>query len=66
MIEGIDYIYLIKNEAASYLANFFVEVGFKDFEVVTSFKDAYHQAIKKYNESTILIENDLPDNYLRR
>ena len=34
---------------------------------VVSHKEALEKALKKYlEETTILIENDLPDNYIRR
>lgn len=66
LTEGIDYIYLINNEASKYIEKYLDKVCFKDYEVVNSFKKAYNKALNKYKESTILIENDLPDNYLRR
>lgn len=66
LIEGIDYIYLVENKSSKYLQEYFQQTGFKSFEVVSSFQKAYKKAINKYEESTILIENDLPDNYLRR
>ncbi len=66
LIEGIDYIYLIENEASIYIKDYFNETSFKDYEMVSSFSKAYNKALNKYEVSTILIENDLPDNYLRR
>ena len=66
LIEDIDYIYLIENEASIIIKNYLNEVDFKDFEMVSSFTQAFNKALKKYEEATILIENDLPDNYLRR
>ncbi len=66
LIEDIDYIYLVENEASLYIKDYFNKTNFKNFEMVSSFKKAYNKALSKYEESTILIENDLPDNYLRR
>ncbi len=66
LIEGIDYIYLIENEASIYIKDYFDGNSFKDYETVSSFEKAYKKALNKYEVSTILIENDLPDNYLRR
>jgi UDP-N-acetylmuramoyl-tripeptide--D-alanyl-D-alanine ligase len=66
IIDGIDYIYLVENNSSKYIQENFIKKGFKNYEMVTSFRKAYNKAINKYEESTILIENDLPDNYLRR
>lgn len=67
LVEELDMIYLIQNEASLYIEKYFQGCAFKNYEMVQSFQQAYNQAIKKYKEEvTILIENDLPDNYLRR
>lgn len=67
LVEELDMVYLIQNEASLYIDKYFQECDFKNYEMVKSFQQAYNQAIKKYKEEvTILIENDLPDNYLRR
>lgn len=67
LVEELDMVYLIQNEASLYIEKYFQKCAFKNYEMVSNFQQAYHQAIKKYQEEvTILIENDLPDNYLRR
>lgn len=67
LTKGIDWIYLIKNEASKYIQDYFIEENFTSYEVTSSFKEALDKAFKKYfEETTILIENDLPDNYIRR
>lgn len=66
LIKDIDYIYLVENEAALFIKDYFIEHHFMNYELVSSFKEAYKKAVNKYSSATILIENDLPDNYLRR
>ncbi len=67
LAEVADYVYLIKNEASLFIEKYFREYDFTRYEVIKNFQSAYHKA--KHNvdkNTTILIENDLPDNYLRR
>lgn len=68
LITQIDKVYLIDNECAKYIEKCFNDKGFENYEVVKSFNEAYHKATKIYKNEpvSILIENDLPDNYLRR
>ncbi|MBQ8292956.1 MAG: hypothetical protein IJX78_04005 [Bacilli bacterium] len=66
LITGLDMIYLIDNEASRYIEEYFISQKFLNYKVCKTFKEAYHDALKNKEEVTILIENDLPDNYLRR
>ncbi len=60
---NIDDIYLIDNKVTKYY-----EQTLNKYKVFNSFNDAYKYLIKTYTleEVSVLIENDLPDNYFER
>ena len=64
----VDYVLLVDNQASKYIQDYFDNAGFTNYQVVKSFKQAYNIVLKesKSKDITLLIENDLPDNYLRR
>lgn len=67
LLDDID-IYLIYNTYIDNLIDYLNLYGIK-YSICHSFKEAYHQALEKYKDNdycTLLIENDLPDNYLMR
>ncbi len=60
-------IFLINNPATKYIKEYFEKKGFVKYEVFSNFALAYQKALEEFpHNTTILIENDLPDNYLRR
>lgn len=62
--DTFDEIYIIKNKASDYLIDYLQD---ENLYITTSFKAAYNECVNKYKEEiAILIENDLPDNYLER
>lgn len=63
--DTFDDIYIIENKASINLIN---NLKNDNVFIYSSFKDAYNDCIDKYQEEeiAILIENDLPDNYLER
>lgn len=67
IINTFDEIYIIDNVSGKYIYNYIINnTKDKKVSLVTSFIDAYKEVIKKEEESCLLIENDLPDNYLAR
>lgn len=68
MIEIIDEVYLVENEATRYIKQLFINEGYQKYVIVNSFKNAYQKIKEKYDQKEIclLIENDLPDNFLER
>lgn len=60
---NIDKVYLIKNKVTKY----YIE-NLSNYLIFNSFIEAYNHLINTYNkeEVCVLIENDLPDNYLER
>ena len=63
MLLDIDVI-LIKNESSIYISNYLDEHK-KEYKMFNSFKEAYSFVVGHYQEAIVLIENDLPENYLR-
>lgn len=63
MLLDIDVI-LIKNESSVYISNYLDEHK-KEYKMFNSFKEAYSFVVGHYQEAIVLIENDLPENYLR-
>ncbi len=65
--DTFDDIYIIDNKASQNLIKY---LNNSNLFIATSFKDAYNDCVNKYQNETeeiaILIENDLPDNYLER
>jgi UDP-N-acetylmuramoyl-tripeptide--D-alanyl-D-alanine ligase len=61
-------VYLISNPATKEMAKFFEEVDYRSFQVYQKFQEAYADVVNKYQneEIVLLIENDLPDNFLER
>ena len=64
----VDFVLLVDNQASKYIQDYFDDCAFTNYQVVKSFKQAYNivQKESKSKDITLLIENDLPDNYLRR
>lgn len=59
-----DEIYIIKNKASETLIKYLKD---ETINITNSFINAYNECVNKYTEEiAILIENDLPDNYLER
>ena len=61
-----DDIYIIDNASGRYIYNKLSYLN--NVHLIDSFKEAYHEVLSKYQkeEIALLIENDLPDNYLVR
>lgn len=57
-------IILIKNRSSRYISDY-LDNNHKEYIVFNSFKEAYNYVCKNYTEGVLLIENDLPENYLR-
>lgn len=68
LLIGINEVYLVDNEASRFIEQFFIDERFNNYVVVNSFKMGYQMVLDKYQDKNIclLIENDLPDNFLRR
>lgn len=68
LVEKLDYVILIDNPASKYIKSYLDQINYTNYVVVNSFKQAYNMVQKesKKRDITLLIENDLPDNYLRR
>lgn len=64
----LDLVILVENQASKYIQEYFDDICFTNYKVVKSFHQAYNivQKESKSQNITLLIENDLPDNYLRR
>lgn len=67
LINSFDEIYLIKNKVIKYYENIFIQAK-KEYYIFDSFKEAYMYFVinNKEIETSLLIENDLPDIYLER
>lgn len=67
LIKVFDEIYLIRNKNTKYYTNI-LEAHSAQYIICKSFKDAISIVREKYKEEEIslLIENDLPDNFLER
>ena len=67
LIKVFDEIYLIRNKNTKYYINI-LEAHSAQYIICKSFKDAISIVREKYKEEEIslLIENDLPDNFLER
>lgn len=67
LINVFDEIYLIKNKVTKYFINI-LEKHSKQYTICKSFREAINIVKQKYKEEEIslLIENDLPDNFLER
>lgn len=66
IIKQFDEIYLIRNQVIIYYVNIFHKYN-QEYKLFNSFKDAFNALKKKYKEEvSVLIENDLPDNFLER
>ena len=66
-----DEIYLINNQSSKYIYNYLQEINkTNNVYIYESFKEAYQHILSKHlnqnYEVSILIENDLPDNFLER
>lgn len=65
-----DEIYLIDNHSSRYIKNKLEELNYQNIYTYSKYKEAYSEVINKYHQKDIkvslLIENDLPDNYLER
>lgn len=68
LLKEIDLVILVDNQSTTYIKNCLDKINYDKYIVVNSFKQAYNVAQKesKKRRITLLIENDLPDNYLRR
>jgi UDP-N-acetylmuramoyl-tripeptide--D-alanyl-D-alanine ligase len=68
IIKVFDAVYLISNPATKDMAKFFEEVDFKPYRLCSKFQEAYAEVVNIYQneEIVLLIENDLPDNFLER
>jgi UDP-N-acetylmuramyl pentapeptide synthase len=64
-LDGIDNIYLIYHKEIKVFEDLLKELKI-NYHIFKSFKEAYTQTLLIQNDHTILLENDLPDNYLRR
>ncbi|MGM9900081.1 MAG: Mur ligase family protein [Bacilli bacterium] len=66
LISQFDDIYLIRNKVIVYYVKVFNEHHQK-YKIFNSFNDAFQTFKNNYNEEvSLLIENDLPDNFLER
>lgn len=66
LIGQFDDIYLVKNEVITYYIDIFKQ-NQQPYKIFNSFKDAFNAFKNKYTEEvSLLIENDLPDNFLER
>lgn len=65
---SLDFVLLVDNQSSKYIAEYFDKYMYTNYQIVKSFKQAYNivQKESKMHKITLLIENDLPDNYLRR
>lgn len=65
-----DEIYLIDNQSSRYINNKLKELNYQNIYVYTTYHQAYNEVLNKYHQKdvkvSLLIENDLPDNYLER
>lgn len=63
-----DEVCLINNPASKAIEKVLQEVEYRDIHIYSRFIDAYNEVLRKYQneEIVLLIENDLPDNFLER
>lgn len=64
--QSCEVVYLVDNPSARAIKEGLLELGFDQFVVVKSFKEAYNDSVENNKEGTILIENDLTDNLIYR
>lgn len=64
--DSCDYVYLVDNVSAQAIKEGLESINYKNYIVVKSFEEAYKHAKQSASYGTILIENDLTDNYLIR
>ena len=57
--EVCDQVILVDNQSSRYILEGLTAIGYNKVTIVSS----YQEGIKLVNEGTVLIENDLPDNY---
>lgn len=67
---NFDEIYLIDNYSSRYIKKKLEELNYLNIYTYNTYQQAYNEVLKKYHqkdfEVSLLIENDLPDNYLER
>ena len=64
MIEVCDYVYLVSDNV-KYIKEYFNKNNFRNYCMCSTFIEAFNEAKKSTKEKIILIENDLPDIYLK-
>lgn len=64
IINNVDYVYLVSDNSM-YIKEYFDLHEFSNYESKTSFKEAFDSAKKIDRQKIILIENDLPNIYLK-
>ena len=64
IIENVDYVYLVSDNT-KYIQEYFNNHKFNKYSVCDRFITAFSEAKKIQQEKIILIENDLPDIYLK-
>lgn len=64
--KSCDFVYLVNNQSTKAIAKGLDELGHYNYEIVRSYKEAREKISLKYQQGTILIENDLTDNYFVR
>jgi len=65
--DSVDEVIFIRNEVIKAMEEGLEELEFSNIKVFDSFKDARMYVKEKYNENrvVVLIENDLPDSYIK-
>lgn len=66
IVNSCDWVYLVENSSSLAIRDGLLDLGFEKFIVVKSFHDAYNDSVTNFKEGTILIENDLTDNFIYR
>ena len=64
MIDMCDYVFLVSDNV-KYIQKYFDESGFSNYKCHNNFINAFNEAKKIASDKIILIENDLPDIYLK-
>lgn len=66
--QTFDEVYIINNPAGRVIVQELTEEKYNHYHIYNRFNDAYQAVLKKYQNDKIvlLIENDLPDNFLER
>lgn len=64
MIEKVDYIYLISDNS-KYIKEYFDNNGYENYSLEINFNDAFKKVKEIEKEKIVLIENDLPNIYLK-